>query len=161
MLGCEKEDHSRYCNCSYLNLAYSIENSTDIRINNNGIEVKYNQISASYYSLKPTFNQNILRLFLTDTSKLHPELEFELFTPDFLAEDFFTENTFFIDSMWVAKNGTREDFFDADAQFTWHDVNYSNQIFNGHASLVLTKKLTGKLDPNNFYPEQTIDIEIH
>ncbi len=142
----------------YLDYTAVIINPCDVKVNVMDDTINFNKLEAIYSSHKPTSNQNVLLIYLSDTIN-NKGIDFQIFTPFMQPENFFIESTYNIDTVKIHWAGVVEDFFDANAIFKWDTVSFENLKFSGKASFEIPAKITGKINSNTYYPKQTIEFE--
>jgi hypothetical protein len=142
----------------YRSYTEQIINPCDIKVSINGENYNFNKLEASYNSHQPTTNQNILSVYLNDTIK-NKSIHFEIFTPYMQPGEFFTKSDFTTDTIKIGWAGVREDFYDSEATFKWETVAFDKRKFTGKATFNIPKKITGRINPTTYYPEQKIEFE--
>jgi hypothetical protein len=142
----------------YQTYTQQIINPCNIKININGETYNFNKLQASYNSHRPTTNQNVILIYLKDTTN-NKYLNFSIFTSYMQPEAFFTKSDFKTDTIKIDWAGVMEDFYDSDATFKWETVSFEKSKFSGKAVFTLPKKITGRINPNTYYPEQLIKFE--
>ena len=135
-----------------------IINPCDVDVNITDEIFNFNKLEAVYCSNKPTSNQNVLLIYLSDTIN-NKGIDFQIFTPFVQPENFFTKSIYNVDTVKIHWAGVVEDFFDANAIFKWNTISFENLEFSGKASLEIPAKITGKINSNTYYPGQTIEFE--
>ncbi len=135
-----------------------IINPCDIKVNISGETYNFNKLEASYNSHRPTTNQNVILIYLKDTIS-NKYVNFSIFTSYMQPEVFFTKSDFKTDTIKIDWAGVREDFYDSEAIFKWETVSFYKQKFTGKAKLNIPKKISGRINKNTYYPEQSIEFE--
>jgi hypothetical protein len=121
---------------------------------------KFNRIEASYYSHKPTTNQNVLVMTFIDTlSSNGKQINIDIFTQFVKPEDFFQKGSMTIDSIMVTRTSVRENFFNTNAILTWDTAYFENFSFKGSGYFELIDTLKSIFEPSIFYPKQRINFE--
>ena len=148
----------------YTDLVRSSTNSI-IRINDSICQ--FNRIEAMYYSFKPTANQNVLIMTFIDTlNSKGKTVQFNIFTRPMNPTDFFQKNSLAVDSVIIGNTNImignasiNENFFNANAIFTWDTANFENFTFKGKGYFEILDTLHGTIAPLQFYPNQRINFE--
>jgi len=164
LVGCQKENSNKnqedhiIVGGMYQCYTEQIINPCDIKVNINGETFNFNKLEASYNSHKPSSNQNMFLIYLKDTTS-NKSIAFEIFTSYMQPNDFFTRSDFKTDTIKINWAGVREDFYDSEATFRWDTVSFEKLKFTGKATFSIPKKITGSINKNTYYPEQSIEFE--
>ncbi len=164
LIGCKKEKLNEKPTDSiivgglYMDYTDIIHDTCDIKVNISGEMFSFNKLNAMYSSHQPSSNQNVFIVCLSDTVN-NKSIDFEIFTEYIKPEDFFTKNTFNIDTIKIAWAGVRENFFDADVKLIWDTVSFEDRKFTGKATLKITKKIMGTINPETYYTKQQLNFE--
>jgi hypothetical protein len=162
---CNKEspnnaDHKIIVGGLYLPYTEAVLSSTNSAINISDSVYQFNRVEASYYSYKPTTNQNVLVMTFTDTlSSKGKRVELDIFTEFVKPEDFFQKSSITIDSITFASTSVFENFFNANAILTWDTAYFENFSFKGRGYIELNDTLKSIYEPSIFYPKQRINFE--
>ena len=139
-----------------------VQSKTNSIINISDSIHQFNRIEASYYSHKPTSNQNVLVMIFIDTlSYKEKKVEIDIFTQVIKPEDFFQKSSIAIDSIMVASTSVRENFFNANAILTWDTAYFENFSFKGSGYFELIDPIKSIYEPSIFYPKQRINFEFN
>jgi hypothetical protein len=121
---------------------------------------QFNLIEASYYSYKPTANQNVFVINFIDTlSSNRKSVEIDIFTQFVKPEDFFKKGSVTIDSLMITSTSVRENFFNTNAILTWDTAYFKDFSFKGKGFFELIDTLKSISEPSVFYPKQGIKFE--
>ena len=137
-----------------------VQNSIKTSINISDSVYVFNKLMASYYSYKPTTNQNVFSMTFSDTlSNRGKVVQLDIFTPFIKPEIFFCKRTITIDSIMVTSSSVRENFFNANAILSWDTAYFENFSFKGKGYFDLNDTLKSIYEPSKYYPKQRISFE--
>lgn len=86
-------------------------------------------------------------------------LQLDIFTKPINPADFFKKSSLTIDSIILASTTVFEDFFNANAVFTWDTPYFENFSFRGTGYFEIIDTLHSVIEPQKFYPSQRITFE--
>jgi hypothetical protein len=123
---------------------------------------QFNKTVASYYSHKPTTNQNVLVIQFSDSlNQKNKSIEIQIFTKLMNPETFFLANSMKIDSIIISNNSVYENFFNINSSITWENAKYENFSFKGKGYVELFDTVRSSNTPKLFYPKQRINFDFN
>ncbi len=119
----------------------------------------FNKLEAIYGSHRPTSNQNIFRLTLTDTTKYsNNNIHLWIFTRYVKPEDFFKRSTWLVDTITISWSDVSENFYNANVTLKWDTASIDNTNFTGTGSIEFNDQI-GTIKTNAFYPKQKLNFK--
>lgn len=160
LFSCEKNNNQEQGNEINVGVVYydyteGVENQCDIQFNITDENYSFNKSEAYYSSHKPSSNQNVFRINLSDTLT-NETIRLEIYTAFMDPEDFFKKSTLVIDTIKIGWSGVTEDFINSEAILSWDTASFDNYRFTGKATLNITKRFVGIINPETYYPEQEL-----
>lgn len=122
---------------------------------------KFNRTIASYYSHKPTSNQNVLVIEFSDSINQNKSVEIQIFTKQMKPEIFFQANSMKIDSIVISNDKVYENFFNINSSLIWESAKYENFIFKAEGYIELLNTIRSSNTLNLFYPKQRINFHFN
>lgn len=146
----------------YLPYTNLVKSSTSSSIIISDSTYQFNNTVASYYSHKPTTNQNVLVIEFSDSINLkNKSIEIQIFTKPVKPEIFFQANSMKIDSIIISNNKVYENFFNINSSIIWESAKYENSSFKGKGYVELFDTLKSLNTPKLFYPKQKIYFDFN
>ena len=144
----------------YIPYTRLVINPVETSININDSIHIFNRVDAYYSPYKTTTsNSNVFVVRVIDTTKAFNFVNFEIFTSYIKPESFFKKDSFAVENICIERNGVRENFDNINTYFYWDIVSFNNFRFSGKARLKIPNEITGRLNPNIFYPKQELEFE--